>query len=245
VGDRGTSGRFRLGSARSTPPYVDTKPIDAPLRVVIVDDHPMVRQVIRLSCLERPGLEIVGEASSGVEAIEMCVEVRPDVLVLDLGLPDIDGMEVIQRLREMHLAVHILVITGRDDRATVLNVLREGADGYLEKAGSIDRIGTAIEAVASGTRLFSLEHRREVQEEIGDMARRMRETAKAASSLSRRERQVLGLIGEGFTTRQMARRLGVSERTIESHISTLYHKLNVRTRVQALHRAAGLGLIEL
>jgi len=160
-------------------------------------------------------------------------------------LPDLDGLEVIQRLREMQLAIHILVITGRDDRATVLNVLREGADGYLEKTGSIDRIGASIEAVGSGTRLFSLEHRREVQEEIGDMARRMRQAARAAATLTRRERQVLGLISEGLTTRQMARRLGVSERTIESHISALYQKLDVRTRVQALHRAAGLGLVEL
>ena len=137
------------------------------------------------------------------------------------------------------------MITGRDDRATVLSVLREGADGYLEKTGSVERIGAAIEAVASGTRLFSVEHRQVIQEEIGDVARRMREMATATSTLSRRERQVLGLIGEGLTTRQMARRLGISERTIESHISRLYQKLAVRTRVQALHRAAGLGLIEL
>ena len=181
------------------------------LRVLIVDDHPMVRQVIRRACEDRALLEIVGEAASGVEAIEKCVDLQPDVVVLDLGLPDLDGLEVIRRLREMSLPLRILVITGRDDRATVLSVLREGADGYLEKTGSVERIGAAIEAVASGTRLFSVEHRQVIQEEIGDVARR----------------------------------LGISERTIESHISRLYQKLAVRTRVQALHRAAGLGLIEL
>jgi RNA polymerase sigma factor (sigma-70 family) len=228
---------------------VDTSLVDIRqterLRVLIADDHPMVRQVIRRACEDRAALQIVGEAAFGVEAIEKCIDLQPDVLVLDLGLPDLDGIEVIKRLRDMNLSVRILVITGRDDRATVLSVLREGADGYLEKTGSVDRIGAAIEAVASGTRLFSLEHRQVLQEEIGDIARRMREMASASANLSRRERQVLGLIGEGLTTRQMARRLGVSERTIESHISRLYQKLGVRTRVQALHRAAGLGLIEL
>jgi DNA-binding NarL/FixJ family response regulator len=216
-----------------------------PMRVLIVDDHPMVRQVIRIACEERPALQVVGEAGFGAEAIDRCLELEPDVLVLDLGLPDIDGTEVIRQLKATGSPVHILVITGRDDRATILNVLKEGAEGYLEKTGSIDRIGAAIEAVGSGTHVFSVEQRRGLQEEIGDIARRTREAAKAASTLSRRERQTLALISEGMTTRQMARLLQVSERTVESHISSLYQKLGVRTRVQALHRGAGLGLVEL
>jgi len=216
-----------------------------PLRILIVDDHPMVRQVIRFACEDRATLEVVGEAASGMEALEQYALLNPDVLVLDLGLPDIDGLEVVRQLKQMGSPVRILVITGRDDPGAVLSALMERVDGYLEKTSSIEHIGAAIEAVGSGTQVFSMEHRRDLQDEIGDIARRMRAAARAASALSQREREILGFISQGRTTRQMARVLGVSERTAESHISSLYQKLNVRTRVQALHRAAGLGLVEL
>jgi len=213
--------------------------------VLIVEDHPMVCQVIRLGCEQRPGLRVVGECGTGTEAIDRCLELEPDVMILDLGLPDMDGIEVIRRVKAAGSVVRVLVVTGRDDRGTVLRALRAGADGYLEKTSSIRDIGASAEAVGSGTRILSMEHRHGLQQEIRDLAHRMRESSKTAASLTPRERQVLDLITEGLSTRQMARRLGVSERTVESHISRLYQKLDVRTRVQALHRAAGLGLVEL
>jgi DNA-binding NarL/FixJ family response regulator len=223
---------------------MDTTDGASVFRILIVDDHPMVRQVISLACAGRPRLEIVGEASTGEEALQKCQELSPDVLILDLGLPDMDGIEVVRRLRSMGSLIRVLVVTGRDDRASVLSALREGVDGYLEKTGSIEVIASAIEAVGSGTQVFGMEHRRGLQQEIGDLARRARESARAVAALTVRERQVLAFIGEGLTTRQMARKLGLSERTVESHISSLYGKLGVSTRVQAFHRAAGLGLVD-
>jgi len=216
-----------------------------PLDVLIVEDYPMISHVIRLGCEQRPALRVVGECATGAEAIERCLELEPDVMILDLGLPDMDGVDVLRRVKEAGSGVRVLVVTGRDDRGTVLRALRAGADGYLEKTSSIQEIGAAAEAVGSGTRILSMEHRHGLQQEIRELAHRMRESSKAAASLTPRERQILGLITEGLSTRQMARRLGLSERTVESHISRLYQKLEVRTRVQALHRAAGLGLVEL
>ncbi len=219
--------------------------VSAPVRVLVVDDHPMIREIVRLACEDRPDVAVVGEACDGSEALIRCRELRPDVVVLDLTLPGMDGLQVAAHLRRESPMPKILVLTARDDRATILEAIRAGVDGYLSKSVSIDQIGPAIVAVASGTQVFSSDHERLAQAQVGYLARRARDAARAASTLTRRERQVLGLIGAGLTNRQIASTLGVTERTTETHVANLYRKLQVRTRVQAVHHAASLGLIDL
>ncbi|TMK98647.1 MAG: response regulator transcription factor [Actinobacteria bacterium] len=123
--------------------------------------------------------------------------------------------------------------------------VRLGADGYLEKTGSVDEIAAAVEAVGQGTKVFSVDHRRSVHVELGDLIRRSREAASLAARLTRREREILDLLAWGLSTRLMASRLGVSERTAEAHTRSLYRKLGVRSGVQAVHRAAEMKLVKL
>jgi DNA-binding NarL/FixJ family response regulator len=217
----------------------------SPIRVLLVDDHPMVRDMIRLGFMDRPALEVVGEAASGREALEASRVSDPDVVVLDLALPGMDGFEVIRRLRADGSRARVLVLTNRDDREAVFESLRLGVDGFIEKTAPLDEIIGAIESIGHGRQVFRKEHERLAHDQLAEMARRARKSAKAASSLTKRERQVLELIAEGLTTRQMASRLRLSERTVETHIANLYDKLEVKTRVQAVHRAAGLGLVDL
>jgi DNA-binding NarL/FixJ family response regulator len=214
-------------------------------RVLIVDDHPMVRDMIRLACRDKPNLEVVGEAASGPEALEACRISEPDVVVLDLILPVLDGFEVVRQLRKNGSRAKILILTNRDDQNAIFESFRLGADGFLEKTAPLDEIVSTIEAVAGGHQAFQKEHEVMAHRHLAEMARRARMAAKAASALTKRERQVLDLITEGLTTRQMASRLSLSERTVETHIANLYGKLEVKTRVQAIHRAAGLGLVDL
>lgn len=216
-----------------------------PLGVLIVDDHPMIRQMVRLACEDRPGLKVVGEARDGHEALERCRELEPAVVVLDLVLPGLDGIEVARRLRQEGSAARILILSGRDDGEAVYEALRAGVDGYQEKTAPVKEIAAAIEAVAGGTKVFTLEQQRAAFARLGKEARDARTAASAASGLTPRERQVIELLVQGLSTRQMAFRLGVSERTAEAHIANLYQKLDVRTRVQAVNRAAGLGLVRL
>jgi DNA-binding NarL/FixJ family response regulator len=216
-----------------------------PARLLIVDDHPTVRDMIRLGCEDKPGLEVIGEASNGREALEACRADPPDVVVLDLILPGLDGFEVIRRLRSEGSKAKFLVLTNRDDRNAIFEAFRLGVDGFLEKTAPLDEIIGAIETVAGGHPAFRKEHERAAHRHLAEMARKARRRAKAASALTRREREVLELIAEGLTTRQMASRLKLSERTIETHIANLYGKLEVNSRVQAIHRAAGLGLVDL
>jgi DNA-binding NarL/FixJ family response regulator len=215
------------------------------IRVVIVDDHPMVREIIALACNERPSLRVVGQAGDGFQALEECALLRPDVVVLDLGLPGLSGFDVLVRLREQFPSIRVLVVSGRDDPAAVFESVRLGADGYLEKTGSVDEIAAAVEAVGQGTKVFSVDHRRSVHVELGDLIRRSREAASLAARLTRREREILDLLAWGLSTRLMASRLGVSERTAEAHARSLYRKLGVRSRVQAVHRAAEMNLVKL
>ena len=212
-------------------------------RVLIVDDHPMIRQMVSLACRNHPRMEVVGEASNGAEALELCRRLRPDVLVLDLLIPRLDGIEVARRLQEDGSATRILDVTGADDKASVFEALRVGAAGYVEKTASLEHIVAAIEAVADGTKVFTVEQERQAHEHLGEFARKAWDTAKVLASLTPRERDVLGLIAEGLSTRQIANRLRMSERTAETHIGNIYQKLQVKTRLQALYRAAGLGLV--
>jgi RNA polymerase sigma factor (sigma-70 family) len=215
------------------------------VRVLVVDDHPMVRTMVRLACDERNGLAVVGEAGNGNEALELAASLRPDVIVLDLILPGMSGLEVVGRLALEDSTARILVLTATDEKTAVFEALRLGVSGYVEKTASVDEIADAIEAVARGELVFSKELERQAQVQLGEFAKRARETARALARLTPRERQVLAVLAEGLSTRQIAKRLGLSARTVESHIGNIYEKLDVRTRVQALYRAAGLGLVDL
>jgi RNA polymerase sigma factor (sigma-70 family) len=218
---------------------------DQGVRVLVVDDHPIVRAMVRVACDDRDGLIVVGEAGDGPEALRLAADLQPDIIVLDLILPGMQGLEVAQQLIAGESAARILVLTATDDKSAVFEALRLGVSGYVEKTASVEEIADAIEAVARGELVFSKELERRAQVQLGEFARKARETARALARLTPRERQVLALLAEGLSTRQIAKRLGLSDRTVESHIGNVYQKLDVRTRVQALYRAAGLGLVDL
>jgi len=215
------------------------------LGVLIVDVHPVIRGVVRLACDASPLLRVVGEAADGEGALEMCRRLSPDVMVLDPALPGVDGLEVTRRLRSEGSPVGILVLAGRTDDQTLLECIRAGADGFLAKNAGVRSITEAIETIGGGGRVFTEEQERAAVAELGRMARQAREVSGVVARLTPRELEVLGLLGHGLTMKQVASRLGLSPRTVESHIAKLYRKLGVRTRVQAVARGASLGLIDL
>jgi DNA-binding NarL/FixJ family response regulator len=218
---------------------------NAPIRVVIVDDHPTVRDMLRLGSEDRPEIQIVGEGADGREALEACARLQPNVLVLDLILPGLDGFEVIRRLHDTGDPPRILVLTNRDDSKAALESIRLGVNGYLEKTAPMETLIDGIVAVGRGEEVFTPAYQQLAHQRLATLARQARAAARAEAMLSRRERDVLELIAGGLTARQMATRLQLSERTIETHISKVYQKLGVRTRVQAVHRGAALGLVDL
>jgi DNA-binding NarL/FixJ family response regulator len=214
-------------------------------RVVVADVHPAVRGAVRLSCRGVAGLEVVDETGTGEELLASCRRLRPDAVVLDLSLPDLPGFDVIRALREDALARVIVVLSDRSDGATVLEALRLGVDGYLVKATGLSDVGRSIARILAGERVVSPELGPVTVQELGRRVRRAREGTVVRAALTAREHQILVLLSEGATIQQVAHRLGISPKTVETHVAKLYRKLDVRTRVQAVSKAASLGLIEL
>jgi DNA-binding NarL/FixJ family response regulator len=220
-----------------------TKAKQTTLKVLVVDDHPMLRRVVVLACADADNLEVVGEAADGEEALAKVAETEPDVIVLDLVLPKLDGFEVARRLRDQGNKAHILVLTGRDDPDALFEAVRAGVDGFLDKRSSAEDIMESIRGVAEGKRLFTAEQEAKAILKLRQVVDRARENS-AVSGLTTRELEVLHLIGEGLTTYQMGARLELSARTVESHIARTYRKLQVKTRMEAVSKARRLGLLE-
>jgi DNA-binding NarL/FixJ family response regulator len=218
----------------------------APARVLIVEDHPVLRGVVRLACEHTPGLEVAAEVEDGEQALEACRALRPDIIVLDLSLPgELQGLDVARRVHASMSPSKILVLTGRSDEQAVFDSLRAGADGFLEKTAGVRFIADALLRVAAGERVFTPEQEKMAVDELGRLARRARDSSGVRASLTDREVEILEYVSHGLTVKQVAKRLALSPRTVETHIAKLYRKLGVRNRVQAVSRAASLGLIEL
>jgi DNA-binding NarL/FixJ family response regulator len=211
--------------------------------IVVADAHPIVRRAVRLSCSSVPGLEVVEEVETAPDLVTACEARRPDVAVLDLAFPD--GLEVVRELVERRLAGAVVVLTERTDGPMVIEALRLGVQAYLVKASALGTVGRQIQRVLLGERVISPEVERVAVAELGRFAQLAREGTQVRARLTPREHEILVLLSRGLTMQQIATRLGISPRTVETHVGKLYRKLDVRTRVQAVSRAVSLGLIEL
>lgn len=215
-----------------------------PIRALLVAGHPVIGGVLRLSC-EASGIRVAGETGDPRAVVASATQLAPAVVVLDLELPDADGLDCIRDLRAAGYEGVVLAVSERTDGATVLEALRRGAGGYLTKPEGLRRVGTVIRRLVAGERVLDPVVEKVAVAELGRFARQAREGSEIAASLSPREREIIGLLAEGLTMRQIGRRLGISPRTAETHATKLYRKLSVRTRMQAIAKAAQLGLIDL
>jgi DNA-binding NarL/FixJ family response regulator len=213
------------------------------VRAVVVAAHPTVRRVVEIACHEA-GVIVVDASGTAAEATAACRAHGPELLVVDLDLPDADGFRVLADLGDLR-PPSILVLAERTDGDQVLRALRMGARGYLTKAGGLRDLGTTIRRVIAGERVMTPKLEKDAIGALGRMARHAREGADLAASLTTRQQQVLEFLSQGKTVGQIASRLGISPRTVETHVATLYRRLGVKTRVQAVSQAARLGLVDL
>jgi DNA-binding NarL/FixJ family response regulator len=222
---------------------VHGSPANGSPTAVVVAAHPAVRGVMEHACRES-GVKVLQRAGTAAAATEACRLGRPDLLVLDLELPDTDGFRVLAELAEERPSA-VLVLGDRVEGDLALRALRLGVGGLVAKAEGLRDLPETIRRVVAGERVMSPELERDAMRALGVMARRAREGADIAARLTRRERQVLEMLSAGLTVGQIASRIGISPRTVETHVTKLYRKLGVRTRLQAVARAAELGIVEL
>ena len=209
---------------------------DPTLRVMLVDDHPMVRSAIR-QALEAPDVEVVAEASSAEEAIGLAPSVRPDVLLVDIDLPGLSGIEAVRELAPRLPDTRIVMLTASTDNRDLLDAVRYGAGGYLTKDLTGDALLRAIRGLRKGDLAMSRGHAATVVEHLSRTARpQQADGGTLEGLLSAREQDVLRLLAEGLTDREIATALAISPRTVESHVSSVLRKLGVRNRAEAAQR---------
>ncbi|NDZ83765.1 response regulator transcription factor [Streptomyces sp. SID10853] len=199
----------------------------AAIRVLLVDDHQVVRRGLRTFLEIQDDIEVVGEAPDGEQGVAAAEELRPDIVLMDIKMPGMDGIEALRRLRELANPARVLVVTSFTEQRTVVPALRAGASGYVYKDVDPDALADAIRSVHAGHVLLQPEVAGALlsQEPGGGQGR--------GTALTEREREVLGLIADGRSNREIARALVLSEKTVKTHVSNILMKLDLADRTQA------------
>jgi DNA-binding NarL/FixJ family response regulator len=206
------------------------------IRLIIADDHPVVRTGLQGMLAGQADLEVAGEASTGMEAVDLVEKLRPDIVLMDLRMPEMDGVTAISEIKALQPEVHVLVLTTYDTDADILPAIEAGATGYLLKDAPREELFRAIRAAARGEAVLA----------PGVAARLMdRMRAPAEEALTTREIEVLSLVAQGGSNKGIARQLHISEATVKTHLVHIYGKLGVADRTAAVTRALQRGILRL
>lgn len=211
------------------------------LRIYLIDDHPVVREGFARAVADEPDMQVVGQAATASEGLTEAKEIRPDVVLVDLNLPDRDGPELIAALREAIPESKLVVVSGYDDEYRVAEALRAGAHGYLLKTSTLNELIEGIRTAASGGTPLSA---RLADAVLRAMRKPGKHSAGTIEALTAREIQVLRLFATGLSTREVAASLGISPKTVETHRIRIYEKLGCKSVVDLTRIAVRTGLVE-
>jgi DNA-binding NarL/FixJ family response regulator len=210
------------------------------IRLLLADDHRMLREGLRRS-LGELGFTIVAEARNGLDAVDLAASVRPDVILMDVTMPELDGVEATRQIKERQPDVRIVILTMHADHDVLADAIRAGANGYLVKDCSTDEIAQAIEAVAGGETALSPGLAASMLAEV----RNQGSGQQSERIITAREEEVLQLIADGCSTPEVAERLFISQKTVKNHLASIYQKLDARDRTQAVLQAVRMGIVTL
>jgi two-component system response regulator NreC len=226
------------------------------IKLMLVDDHDVVRTGLRSYLETQPGFEVIAEAKNGLQALEKAKEVQPDIVLMDITMPDMDGMETTLQLKKLYPDCQILVLTVHDDKQYFMKMLSVGASGYLTKQAAADELVAAIQAVAAGHVYLQPALARWLLEDYQQLAKTVAlptheevnskdKHAVTLDILSERERQVLELVAEGLSNHDIGKNLALSPKTIARHRERIMKKLNIHSRTELVKFAIRTGLISL
>jgi DNA-binding NarL/FixJ family response regulator len=216
-------------------------------RVLVADDHQLLRQALRRA-LEDSGFDVVAEAGDGEEAVRLVTLLRPDVVVMDVTMPVLDGIEATRRIHAATGHAKVLVLTMHDEDALRVRALRAGAVGFLTKDSAMQEVVETVKRVAAGDTVFSPEIAAAMLNEFplnGDGPTNGHATGVVESPLTKRELEILQLVADGQSTTEIARNLFISAKTVKNHLASIYAKLDSRDRTQAVLSGMRLGIVQL
>ena len=214
--------------------------MSTPIRILVADDHLIIRQGLRLILETQEGFEMVGEAANGAEALGLCAELHPDVVLMDLRMPGMDGLTAIEHLRVEQPGIAVVILTTFNEDDLMMRGLRLGAKGYLLKDTDRETLFHTIRAANRGETLLKPEILARVLAQTGPVA----SGNPAGSDLTEREMEVLRGVAEGERSKEIALRLGISERTVKAHLASIYNRLGVDSRAAAIAVAAQRGILK-
>ena len=214
------------------------------IKILIVDDHAVVRSGLRTILETEPEMEVVGEAGDGHAALELAQELLPDVVLMDINMGDWDGVTATRRVRNYVPSARVIVLTNYDEDDLVFSSIRAGASGYLLKEVTATQLTNSIRTVADGFSLIYPSVARRVLDEFGQLRTNPTVETDVYSDLTPREREVLRLIASGRANKEIAAQLGISERTVKTHISNIFSKLELTDRTQAALFVHNRGMLE-
>ena len=219
-------------------------PAETPIRICLVDDQRLMREGLRTLLELEVGLVVVGEAEDGQEAVQLFEQLEPDVTLMDIRMPVVDGVEATRRILARHPEAKIVILTTFDDDNLVFDGLRAGALGYLLKDVSGHELAEAVREVAMGGALIAPSVARKVLAEFSRLApSEERRSISLVEPLSAREQEILGLMSKGLTNKEIGLRLSLSEGTVKNYVTNVLQKLGVQDRTQAALRAREMGII--
>lgn len=210
------------------------------IRLLLADDHRMLREGLRRS-LDELGFTIVGEARNGAEAVDLAAAVQPDVVLMDVTMPELDGVEATRQLKSRLPNTFIIMLTMHADQDVLTDAIRAGASGYLVKDCSTDEIASAIDAVVLGETALSPRLAASMLAEV----RRQDSASQSERIITPREEEVLQLIADGCSTPEVAEQLFISQKTVKNHLASIYQKLDARDRTQAVLQAVRMGIVSI
>lgn len=208
------------------------------IRVVLADDHSVVRKGVREFLEEEPDIEVIGEASDGQQAVELATTLKPDVIVMDIKMPLLSGVDATKRIRSLAPGVRVLALTAFDDDPYIFGLLEAGASGYVLKTAESAELVRAIRAVAAGQSALD-------PAIAPRLIARVTQPAPSGESLTDRELEVLRLAARGLTNKQIGHDLDISDRTVQNHLANIYAKLGVASRTEAVTAGLQRGLFRL
>ncbi len=215
---------------------------EEPLRLLLVDDHPIVRTGLRMLFQAEPDLQVVGEASGGAEAISAVQKLHPDVVIMDVAMPGMSGIEATRQIKAISPETAVLALTMHEDEQYFFAMLYAGASGYIPKRAAPDDLVAAIRAVAEGNVFLHSSLARFLMKDVAEQ--KLTPAAEGDDGLTARELEVLTLIAEGRTSREIAEELVISIKTVERHRENIMRKLDIHNRVELVKYAIKRGLIQ-
>jgi DNA-binding NarL/FixJ family response regulator len=208
---------------------------------MLADDHRMLREGLRRSMSDQ-GFDVVGEARDGDEAIRLAEELQPEVILMDVTMPEVDGVEATRQIRQQFPEIRIVMLTMHADQEVLAAAIRAGASGYLVKDCSTEEIASAVRMAASGETALSPQLAASMLDEVRKLDQPANEEERV---VTRREEEVLQLIANGCSTPEVAEKLFISQKTVKNHLASIYQKLDARDRTQAVLQAVRMGIVHL